>query len=63
METLGDAAVALFKLWGEMMLAFLAVLPRVLKFVVWVALAFIILPCVFIAGNIYPAWVEWGEDF
>jgi hypothetical protein len=29
----------------------------------WAATAVIILPCVFVAGTIYPKWVEWGEGF
>ncbi len=63
METFGDAFKALFDLFIEMFMAFLAVLPKVLKFLLWVISAVFILPCVFVAGNIYPAWVEWGEDF
>lgn len=54
---------ALFTLAGEMIGAFFTVLPKVIKFVLWVISAIIILPCVFVAGNIYPKWVEWGEDF
>jgi hypothetical protein len=63
MEMFGDAIGALFKLWGEMFLVILAVLPKVIKFVLWILFAIIILPCVFVAGTIYPKWVEWGEDF
>ena len=63
MEMFGDAIGALFKLWGEMFLAILAVLPKVIKITLWILSAAIILPCVFIAGTIYPKWVEWGEDF
>ncbi|MFA6432423.1 MAG: hypothetical protein WCV82_01200 [Candidatus Paceibacterota bacterium] len=36
---------------------------KAIKFVIWGLLAIIILPCVFVAGTIYPVWVEWGEDF
>ncbi|MGC9605644.1 MAG: hypothetical protein ABSF56_02750 [Minisyncoccia bacterium] len=63
MEMFGDAIGALFKLWEEMFLVILAVLPKAFKLVLWVLLAAVILPCVFVAGNIYPKWVEWGEDF
>ncbi len=54
---------ALFSLFGEMIGAFFSVLPKIISFVLWVLVAIIVLPCVFIAGNIYPSWVEWGEDF
>jgi len=29
----------------------------------WALCGIILLPCVFIAGTIFPVWVEWGEDF
>jgi len=48
---------------GDMLVAFFRVLPTVIKFVLWVLSAIIILPCVFVAGTIYPNWVKWGEDF
>jgi hypothetical protein len=53
----------LFDLVKEMLGAFFAVFPKILKFVIWVIGAIFILPCVFVAGNIYPKWVEWGEEF
>jgi hypothetical protein len=54
---------ALFHLFGEMLSALFSVLPKIISFLLWVIVAVIVLPCVFVAGNIYPAWVEWGEDF
>lgn len=54
---------SVFKLIGEMLAAFFGVLPKIISFCLWVLVAIIVLPCVFIAGNIYPKWVEWGEDF
>jgi hypothetical protein len=54
---------ALFTLLGEMIGAFFSVLPKIIKFILWVVSAIIILPCVFVAGNIYPKWAEWGEEF
>ena len=58
-----DAFGAIFSLFGEMIGAFFSVLPKIISFLLWVLVAIIVLPCVFIAGNIYPAWVSWGEDF
>jgi hypothetical protein len=36
---------------------------KVIHVTLWAASAVIVLPCVFVAGVIYPKWVEWGEDF
>ncbi len=38
-------------------------LPKIFSFCLWVIAAAFILPCVFVAGNIYPIWEKWGEDF
>ena len=62
-ESKGGFFGEFFKVIGEMIGAFFAVLPKVLGFILWVISAIIILPCVFVAGNIYPFWVKWGEDF
>ncbi len=63
MESFGDIFTGMLKVWGEMLGAFLAVLPKVLKFLLWALSAMVILPCVFVAGSIYPVWAKWGEDF
>ena len=39
------------------------VITKGLLFLIWALPALIILPCVFVAGHIYPLWVEWGEEF
>lgn len=54
---------ALWDLVSEMLGAFFKVFPKIIKFIIWVIAAIIILPCVFVAGEIYPKWVEWGEEF
>lgn len=54
---------ALFDLVKEAFEAFIAVFPKIIKFVIWVIGAIFILPCVFVAGTIYPKWVEMGEEF
>ena len=38
-------------------------LPKIFSFCLWIIAAIFILPCVFVAGNIYPIWEKWGEDF
>jgi hypothetical protein len=63
MSTFFDAFKELFSVWKEMLSAFWAVLPKVISVCLWVLTAILILPCVFIANNIYPSWVKWGEDF
>lgn len=55
--------VSIFNLVVEMIGAILGALPKIIKFIVWALLAVIILPCVFVAGSIYPWWAEWGEEF
>jgi hypothetical protein len=52
----------LWEVWGEMWSAIIDVLPKVISFILWVLLAIIVLPCVFVAGEIFPMWVKWGEE-
>lgn len=54
---------SVFTLIGETVVAILSALPRILGFILWVTAAVIILPCVFVASQLYPLWAEWGEDF
>jgi len=61
METIGEIFSKLFDVWKEMFSTIWEILPRALSFFFWVLVAIVILPCVFVAGNIYPKWVEWGE--
>lgn len=37
--------------------------PKVVSFCLWIIAAAFILPCVFVAGVVYPLWEKWGEDF
>jgi hypothetical protein len=63
METISSMFSELWAVWGEMWAMMMEILPKIVMFVLWVILGILILPCVFIAGNIYPWWSEWGEDF
>jgi hypothetical protein len=54
---------AIWEVWKEMASAFFGMIPTAMHFLLWVISGIIILPCVFIAGNLYPKWMEWGEDF
>jgi len=63
MSSFGDLFIELLSIWKEMLSAFFGVLPKVISVFLWILVAMIVLPCVFIAGNIYPKWIEWGENF
>ncbi|MEK7646589.1 MAG: hypothetical protein AAB381_02745 [Patescibacteria group bacterium] len=36
---------------------------KIFNFTLWLLLAVIILPCVFVANHWYPKWSEWSEEF
>ncbi|MFA6314897.1 MAG: hypothetical protein WC648_00820 [Candidatus Paceibacterota bacterium] len=36
--------------------------PKAISLLLWILTAVIILPCVFVAGELYPKWVKWGEE-
>lgn len=63
MDFIEEMLVALWDVWVEMFGAIMKVLPKFISFLLWALAAIVILPCVFVAGNIFPRWVEWGEDF
>jgi hypothetical protein len=60
---MGGAISEITEVIGGMFSALFGNLPKILSFMLWVASAFIILPCVFIAGTMYPDWQKWGEEF
>jgi hypothetical protein len=64
----------LFIMFGEMIKAVFGIIVDIWKmiwpmitiaasFILWVLAACIILPAVFIAGQVYPLWEKWGESF
>ncbi|MDE2038112.1 MAG: hypothetical protein KGI69_02725 [Patescibacteria group bacterium] len=63
METVGDLLKGLVGIWVDMFFAILSVFPKFIKLVIWLLLALLILPCVFVAGTVFPAWEKWGEQF
>ncbi|MEI6396849.1 MAG: hypothetical protein WCO48_02135 [Candidatus Taylorbacteria bacterium] len=58
-----DLFSELWKVWSAMFGHLMEIAPKVFHFTFWALSAIIILPAVFIAGTLYPMWVEWGEDF
>jgi hypothetical protein len=62
MEQFGQVFVELFEIWKQMASAFFLFIKRMIIILLWLLSAVFILPCVFIAGTLYPLWTEWGED-
>jgi hypothetical protein len=61
METVTELFSALWEVWKEMFKILKEWLPRAFFFILWIFCGIIILPCVFVAGSLYPKWTEWGE--
>ena len=59
---IGELFTALWDVWKEMFGYLVEILPKVISFTLWVLCGLIILPCMFIAGELSPKWIEWGED-
>lgn len=62
MEMVEQLATTLWDVWSEMWSKLIEVLPRAILFILWILVAIIVLPCVFVSGVIYPKWVDWGEN-
>ncbi|OHA16920.1 MAG: hypothetical protein A3C79_01155 [Candidatus Taylorbacteria bacterium RIFCSPHIGHO2_02_FULL_45_28] len=62
-ETFSGLFSVIWEICKEMASVFFGFIPMALHFIFWVLAGIVILPCVFVAGNLYPKWVEWGEDF
>jgi hypothetical protein len=41
----------------------MGVIGKAVKFVLWVLVAILIFPCVFVTTVFYPMWEKWGEEF
>ncbi len=39
------------------------ILFKAIKFLLWVLVGVLVLPCVFVSGILYPKWEKWGEKF
>ncbi|MDE1967167.1 MAG: hypothetical protein KGI45_03845 [Patescibacteria group bacterium] len=61
METIESIFNGLWETWTEMFGILMELLPKLINLVLWALSAVIILPCVFVAGVLYPKWTEWGE--
>ena len=63
MEIISTLTLGLYELAKEMAEALWPAIKTGFLFTLWVLSAVIILPCVFVAGTIYPMWEKWAEDF
>lgn len=61
MTFIAEIATTLWSVWKEMFAKFIEITPKIISFFLWVITALVVLPCVFVAGEIYPRWVKWGE--
>jgi len=61
MEAIQGLLVDLWNIWMEMLKLIGAFLLRFSIFLLWFICGIIVLPCVFVAGNFYPKWTDWGE--
>lgn len=62
-ETTSTLFSTLWAVWKEMASVIWSLIPKMFHFSLWILSGIVILPCVYIAGNLYPTWQEWGEDF
>lgn len=62
MSLIWEMAKSLWEVWTEMFGVLMGALPRLLSLVLWILSGIIILPCVYVAGNLYPAWTDWGGE-
>jgi ABC-type multidrug transport system permease subunit len=62
-ESITELFGAIWDVWKEMASAFFGVIPTAIHFFLWAISGIIILPCVFVAGSLFPLWMDWGKDF
>ena len=61
-DLISEVIGGIFSLLGALFEEVMEILPTVISFVSWCLIGIIVLPCVYVAGNIYPTWVKWGEE-
>ena len=62
MEAVSSLFGTLWEVWKEMATVFWEVGLKLFHLSLWIISGIIILPCVYVAGSLYPMWQEWGED-
>ena len=62
-EALSEMLAGLWEAGMEILAAIYEFLTETfIPFAFWTLIGILVLPCVYVAGNIYPQWVEWGEN-
>lgn len=62
-EMISSLFSVFWEIVSEVFSVIFAAIPKIISFTLWALAAVIILPCVYIAGNWFPKWTEWGEGF
>ncbi len=63
MEAFKEVIIELLNIWKSIFSSIFAAIPKIISFILWLMVGIIVLPCVFIAGTIFPWWNDWGDDF
>jgi len=63
MEIIGEMLAELWKIWASIVSGIWSVLPKAFSFFFWLLSGLFILPCLYVAGHLYPSWEKWGEKF
>ncbi len=58
-----EVAKLIFSAWLAILSSLLVLIGKAVHFGLWMIAGVFIVPCVFIAGNLYPKWEKWGEKF
>lgn len=61
MEAILGLLKDLWGVWTEMFVVIRDFVFQILMFILWAICGLIILPCVYVSGNLFPKWSEWGE--
>ena len=61
MESVGELLKGIWGVWSEIFGHIAEFVPKMVIFTLWFVCGLIILPCVFVAGTLFPKWSDWGE--
>lgn len=62
-EAVAELVSGFFNVWKDIFSTIFGIVPKIISFILWILVGIIVLPCVFVAGIIFPKWTEWGEGF
>lgn len=58
-----ETGKVIFEAWIELLGFLFVIFGKLLHFGIWAIAGALILPCVFVAGTLYPKWEKWGDNF